>query len=84
MLISITLYTFTYTGDIQTRQTGIILGAASKSASFQGQIDEVSEAYNISDNIVTLFIKRKCTKQLWNDFRITKKLFSSKVRIIFE
>lgn len=52
MLISITLYIFTFTGDIQTRQTGIILGAASKSASFQGQMDEVSEAYNISDNIV--------------------------------
>lgn len=74
MLISITLYTFTFTGDIQTRQTGIILGAASKSASFQGQIDEVSEAYNISDNIVIcLFIKRTCTKRLWNDFRITEK-----------
>lgn len=28
------------TGDIQTRQTGIILGAASKTTSFQGQIDE--------------------------------------------
>ena len=52
LLCFIPLYTFKFAGDIQTRQTGIILGAASKSASFQGQIDEVSEAYILSNNIV--------------------------------
>lgn len=52
LLCFIPLYTFKFAGDIQTRQTGIILGAASKSASFQGQIDEVSEAYILSNYIV--------------------------------